>query len=340
MNTRPLSGLKLPRGIQTCFSLFCALCAMSGAALAEHAPAPGTTRIAQWKDDKQAAFTLEFDDGISNHLSLVIPELQKQKMVGTFFLNPGKAEQKILLDQWKSAPDTGAAVLGNHTMTHSGFKDFAGADEEFGQANEIVLGMTQGKQPRLLAFATPGVGAGRWPLSGPEKKQLIEKYHLVDRGDYAGHGAMFHERTADEMIGLADRALSKGGVEYIVFHSIGPGTIPTPVPIFMDFIDKLEAMHDRLWITDVVSANKYETERTNGAVQVMEAGERKIQLNLTSYVDPQLYDAPLTLVTQVAPGWQRCQITQGSSKTTVVPVKGTVRFDAMPNGGAITLQPL
>lgn len=316
------------------------LSTMSVAAFAEHAPAIGTTRIAQWKDDMQAAFCLQFDDGIPNHLSIVIPEFQKRKMVGTFFLNPGKAEQKAILDKWKEAPNTGVVVLGNHTMTHGGFKDFAGADEEFGKANEIILGMVPGKQPRLLGFATPGVGPGRWPLTGPEKKQLLEKYNLVDRGDFAGHGAMFHQRTADEMAGLADNALSKGGMEYIVFHSIGPGTIPTPVTIFMDFLDKLDAMHYRLWITDLVSAKKYETERNNGKVQVAEASSRKIQLNLTSEADPQFYDAPLTLVTQVAPGWQRCQVTQGTTKTTVLPVNGTIRFDAMPNGGSITLEPL
>ncbi len=317
----------------------CVLCGFAGAARAEHAPAVGITRIAQWKDDKKAAFTMEFDDGIANHLSIVIPELQKRKMVGTFYLNPAKAEQKILLDQWKKAPDTGAAVLGAHTMTHGGFKDLAGAEEEIGRSQEIVLDMVPGKRLRLLGFATPGVPPGRWPITGAEKAQILAEHHLIDRGDFAGHGAMFHERTADEMVGLAESALDKGGVEYLVFHSVGPGTIPTPVPLFLEFLDKLEARHDRLWITDQISAHKYEAERAGGTVRVVEAGSRKIRLTLTSQADPQLYDAPLTLVTQVPAAWAQCQVMQDARKVTVMPVNGTVQFEAMPNAGGITLEP-
>ena len=316
------------------------LVAAAGVARAEHAPAVGTTRIAQWRGDRQAAFTMEFDDGDVSHLCIVIPELQKRKMVGTFFLNPGKAENRALISDWREAPKTGAAVLGDHTMTHCGFKDRAGAEVEIGQAQKIVMDMVPGKQPRLLAFATPGVGAGRWPITGAEQKEILAEYNLVDRGNYAGHGAMFHQRTADEMVALADSALSKGGVEYIVFHAIGKGTIPTPVPIFMDFLDKLESRRDRLWLTDVVSAHQYAAERSSGEVRLVEADSRQIRLSLTSKVDAQFYDAPLTLVTQVAPGWLRCQVTQNAIKTTATVVNGTVRFDAMPNAGAITLDPL
>src|SRR5439155_24736165 len=106
-----------------------------------------------------------------------------------------------------------------------------------------------------------------------------------------------------------------------------------------DFIEKLEQRHDRLWITDVVSAHQYETERNGGDVQVVEASNRMIRLKLTSKVDPQLYDAPLTLITQIPSGWQRFQVAQGSTKTIIKPLNGTVRFNAIPNAGDITLEP-
>ena len=48
------------------------------------ADGPGATRVAKWKDDKQAAFILMFDDSCQSHVKNAIPELVKRKMVGTF----------------------------------------------------------------------------------------------------------------------------------------------------------------------------------------------------------------------------------------------------------------
>jgi hypothetical protein len=317
------------------------LIAPVGVAKAEHPTAIGTTRVAQWKDDKQAAFTMGFDDGIADQLTLVIPELQKRKMVATFYLNPGKGEYVAVKSQWEKAPETGVAVLGDHTMTHSGVKDFANAEVEIGQCDDIILGMNPaGKVPRLISFAQPGVPPGHWNITGEEYKQILAEHHLIDRGDYRGHGAMFHEKTADEMVGLADRALANGGVEYIVFHSIGPGTIPTPLPIFLEFLDKLETRHDRLWIIDHISAYKYETERNGAQVQVLGATDDKISLSLKSTADPQLFDFPLTLITQVSAKSPQYQVTQGIQKTTVTAANSAIQFDALPNGDPIVIQPI
>jgi peptidoglycan/xylan/chitin deacetylase (PgdA/CDA1 family) len=52
---------------------------------------PGDTQILRWKDGKKAAFMLAFDDGCPSHLKHVIPELEKRKIPGTFYLNPAKS---------------------------------------------------------------------------------------------------------------------------------------------------------------------------------------------------------------------------------------------------------
>lgn len=307
---------------------------------AEHTAPPGTTRVAQWKDDKQAAFTLGFDDGIADQLDLVIPELQKRKMVATFYLNPGRGEYKAVQGRWEKAPETGVAVMGDHTMTHQGVKNAAHAEIEIGQCADIVRSMTPGKPPTLVSFAQPGVGPGQWNITGEEYKQVLANHHLIDRGDFRGHGAMFHVRNADEMVGLADIALAKGGVEYIVFHSIGPGTIPTPVPIFMEFLDKLETRSDRVWLIDHISAYKYEQERKGAEAHVLESSNAHIRLELKSSADPQLFDYPLTLITQVPAKATQYQVTQGAQKTVVPVVNGTIRYDALPNTLPIVIQPV
>jgi len=319
--------------------LFVLLIAPCVRLLAEHTAPPGTTRVALWKDDKQAAFTLGFDDGIVTQLDVVIPQLQKRKMVATFYLNPGSGEYKAVQSRWEKAPETGVAVLGDHTMTHRGVKDMASAEIEIGQCADIIRSMTPNKPSTLVSFAQPGVGPGQWNITGDEYKQVLAEHHLIDRGDFRGHGAMFHVRTADEMTVLADTALAKGGVEYIVFHSIGRGTIPTPEPIFMEFLDKLEARADRLWLIDHISAYKYEQERQGAQVQVLEASDARIRLELKSPADPQLFDYPLTLITQVPAKSSQYHVTQGAQKSVVPVVNGTIRYDALPNSLPIVIQP-
>jgi len=338
-----LSSIRTPRPrlVGTWWVLVFLLTIHHDLAFAEHSADLGTTRIAQWKGDKQAAFTMGFDDGIADQLTLVIPELQKRKMIATFYLNPGKGEYASVKSQWEKAPETGVAVLGDHTMTHQGVKDYANAEEEIGHCADIILSMNPtGRVPRLISFAQPGVPAGHWNISIDEYKQILAEHHLIDRGDFRDHGAMFHETTADEMAALVDRALAKGGVEYIVFHSIGPGTIPTPLPLFLEFLDKLQSRMDRVWVVDHISAYKYEQERKGAAVQVVGATDAKITLNLKSSTDPQLFDYPLTLITQVSPKSTQYQVTQGAQKTTATAANGTIQFDVLPNADPIVIQPV
>ena len=315
---------------------------LAASARAEHSPAPGTTRVARWKDDKQAAFTMGFDDSIPNHLTLVIPELRKRRMAATFYLIADSGELKQKKAAWEAVAGTndGVAVFGDHTMTHRGVAGLEAARQEIGHAGEIIQAMQPGKSPRLMSFAQPGVPAGKWNLTGDEQRQILAEYHLVDRGDFRGHGAMFHQKTADEMVGLADAALAKGGVEYIVFHSVGPGTIPTPEPLFMDFLNKLEGRRDRLWITDHISAYKYETERDSAEVRTDEATPRRLRLSVRSAADPQFFDGALTLITAVPVGWSRCQITQGKNRTVATAANGAVLYEALPGADPILIEPV
>jgi len=44
-------------------------------------------------------------------------------------------------------------------------------------------------------------------------------------------------------------------------------------------------------------------------------------------------------MTKVPANWQKCQITQGSQKTTATASNGTLQYAAVPNGEPIVIQP-
>ena len=130
---------------------------------------------------------------------------------------------------------------------------------------------------------------------------------------------------------------------------MGGDWISVPAAAFTEFLDRLAAKRDQVWVTGHISAHKYETERATAEVKVAEANERGIRLELTSKADPKFYDFPLTLITQVPAAWKVCEVVQGPGKATV-PVTpttgsnatrtgGTVQYQALPNSEAIILQP-
>jgi len=322
-----------------CVAGLCVLAMTAARVWAEDATGAGATHIAKWKGDKQAAFLLMFDDSAPSHVKNVVPQLKKRGLVGTFYVNPGKGGWPAFREAWEKEFPAAGMVYANHTMTHKGARDAADLEQEIVQCNEVILRVFPGRNPRLISFGIPGVPQGAWNVTNDELSQVLAKHHLVLRPPFDGHGAMIHAKTADDMMRLADRALAQGSLEYIIYHGVGGDWIVTPLPEFTAFLDKLAAKRDQLWITDPVSAHKYETERSTAAVRTLETGQKQVRVAVTTKADPQLYDLPLTLITPVPAAWKTCTIAQGGGTATVPVSAGLVRYEALPGGDPVTITP-
>jgi peptidoglycan/xylan/chitin deacetylase (PgdA/CDA1 family) len=317
------------------------LASLAHTSFAQDAPAPGTTRVAPWKDDKKTAFLLMFDDSIPTDFDVVIPELQKRNMVGTFYINPGSPHYLKAKDKWeKELPTIPGVVYGNHTMTHQGLADFAAADTDLAQVNSVILKAFPGKETRLISFAKPGVSKDKWTITEEDYQKALKKNNLIAREPSTGMGAaVFYLKTADDMIKHLDGGIATGKIKSILFHGVGGDWLVTPTDMFTTFLDNLATKRDQVWITDHISAHKYQTEMASAKVNVLESAPKKIRLELKDDADSQLYDGPLTLITQVPAAWDKVQVVQGTAKTTVTANKGQLMFDAIPDGAPITLTP-
>src|SRR5690242_14401501 len=78
------------------------------------APEDETLKIAPWNGYK-GAVSFTFDDGDPSHLSVAIPELDKHKIRGTFFLIVKGIGAP---DPWKKAMATGHEIA-SHSQTHT-----------------------------------------------------------------------------------------------------------------------------------------------------------------------------------------------------------------------------
>lgn len=335
------------------FSLIHLLLILCGAVsvLADDAvePAIGATRIARWHDDRTAAFLLMFDDSWPSHFQVAVPELVKRDMTATFYINPGKGEYKAHKNEWEDRVWKAGMAYGNHTMTHKGVADYDDADREIGQCTAAILDTVPGKKPRLMSWAKPGVPEGKWNITQAQLDSLLQKYHLIDRPTFRDHGAVYHLKTPEDMLKLADKAIAGGEMEYIVIHGVerrAPMNTnyqdfwPLDQDILRALLDGLAKRRDRgdLWITDHIRYHQYRTERDAATIQCLSASDQSIRLKLTCTADPQFYDQPLTLITRVPASWNKCRITQGTQQQTVAVNAGQVRFDATPNSEMLQLQ--
>ena len=315
-----------------------ALSLMSGSLLAQ-STAPGATRIANWKDDKKAPFLMMFDDCCPTHVTNVFPELQKRGMTGTFYIVNEKPERKARLEFWeKEAPGDPNVVFGNHTVNHKALTDLAQAEQELVGCNELIYRVSPGKNPRLISYATPG--GPKHEVTEDQLKEILVRQHLLLRPPFGGHGGGIHFKTGDDVLAAVDKAVSSGQQEYVIFHGVGGDWISFPMPEFVAMLDGLEKRRDAIWITDHVSAHKYETERNATQVETAEASGRKIILKVKNSTDAALYDQPLTFVTKVPANWKACAVTQNGKTSRVAVVNGEAKFEALPVNGSIQLEPV
>lgn len=295
------------------------------------------TIVLKWKDGKKAVFMLEFDDSAPSAIKNAMPELIKRKMVGTFYINPGNPPYKSLKGEWEKACLEEGIEYANHTFTHVGATSSAQLDDELNKCNEeIYKCYPNRKQPRLISFGQPG--GVPWTISPAEKKELLAKYNLVERPAFFGYP--FQIKTQEALLALVDKALASGEMGHHDFHGVGGDWLVTPMEMFTALLDKLEANRDQLWITDPVSWHKYQTERAGAEVKMIKADQNNIVILLSCAADPVLYDMPLTLSTQVPPGWKECEVVQGTTRTTVAATDNTILYSALPGKDEISIKPI
>jgi peptidoglycan/xylan/chitin deacetylase (PgdA/CDA1 family) len=323
----------LPR--KTFFSLLGTL-VLGAAAIGADVAADAGTRVLKWKDGKKAAFLLAFDDGAPSQLKNVIPELEKRKIVGTFYLVTGNTLYAGLKAKWEEAAKSPYVEIANHTFTHKGVKNVEELDGELTKNSEVIYKLRpERKQPRLLGFGKPG--GVPWEVTEEEVNASLAKHKLANRPPF--QGPPMHFKSAEAVIAAVDRALAKGEMGHLDFHGVGGDWLTTPLEWFIPLLDKLESSREDLWITDVVSWHQYVTERNGAKVKELANGKDGIRVELASSADPKFYDLPLSLETKVPADWTDCVVTQGEAKATVKPKNGVVQYSALPGGGDIAIKP-
>jgi hypothetical protein len=298
------------------------------------AAADADTQVLKWKDGKKAVFILSFDDSAPSQLKNVVPELNKRKLTGTFYLVMGGPVHGNKKKEWEAAVQSPYIVDANHTFTHKGVKSVEELDTELAKNNEALYALhPERKVPRLLAWGRPG--GVPWEVTEEQELAELAKNHLLRRPPF--FGPPIHYKSAEECVAAIDKALAKSDMGHLDMHGVGGDWLVTPLDWFTAILDKLEANRDAIWSADALSYMEYKAERESAEIKELENTAEHIRVLLTSKMDPALYDQPLTLSTKVPATWKSCVVSQGGKKTTSEVRDGVAQYEAVPGAGEITL---
>ncbi len=300
-----------------------------------NAPAgEGNTTVAAWKDNKKGAFTLRFDDSMWSHHDHAIPNMVKRGLVGSFFINPALERYGYGINTWESLVSRAGIEICPHTMHHLGASDFDEAEYEIGEPFKIVWSLNPPDKSKLYPFHRGG--GTTWP--GDVVEMVQQKYPVAE---YSREGVSYNgEDNRTELINFAKKAMDEGKWHYLLSHGTGPNLeyLGFEVSNFEALLDYLVSVKDKLWTGNIGDIYKYITERKTAKVVINENNGDVIRLILTSETDPEYYDYPLTLISEVPAQWKYCHVSQGQHQG-IYPVKsGKVMYEVLPNRGEIVLK--
>ena len=200
------------------------------------------------------AVSLTFDDGDPIHLDLVIPEMQKRGLKGTFFLIAGSTSRQ---EEWKKAAQDGMEI-GNHSMNHRRTAELSADDEitEVDSAGEVLKELSG--QP-VVAFAYPFVEI----TDG--LKARIEKNCIAARGGYGQYyynpesqpdwfnissQTTMTDYNVEKYKSWIDQAMYSGSWTVFMIHAVEGSAWYQPVPkiTFLAVLDYLKENEKSLWI--------------------------------------------------------------------------------------------
>lgn len=311
--------------------------------------------ICKWQDNKNASVVLTFDDWSAGHPAIVVPELKKRNMTGTFFVvSSGITNWTSILNAVKDGNE-----IGNHTKTHPDISKLTDAqlDAEVKFADSVINKNVPTQ--KISTFDYP-FGANSTSSINYLKKMnyLGARGVLSSSGNYSYNFApkiddyfkiltvgMTSNYTITSYGNELKNIIKGGGMLTILYHSVNSPTVVdnnyamVSQTNFQQQLDTIQSLRKKVWVTTFANALKYHREaRCASLVQIEAPTAQKWVMNLTDTItDSVLYTMPLSIVLRLN-GKTYDMIKQGGKIIKIDSIfNDTIMFKALPNKGNITL---
>ena len=307
-----------------------------------------STAIANWHDGRQAAISIRFDDSHETHLSKAIPLLREYGFRGTFMINPGEhdpnSRRRFAFQQhraeWEACALRNDQEFANHTMHHRGALNDADMEYQIGAASKIIWDLFPG-QSKLLAL---NLGGGTQWLTTKTLRYYLDKYYLFD----ASSGSMGMDDVYGNRIHALrqhlQRHIKNAGWCRIHYHSIGKDFNCSDTN-FRKALETINEYKSQLWIAGMADIYKYQTERKESKLTLVNSDRDHLSLKLVCLSDVELYNQPLTLEVTLPKSWPPNRVLvknlQGKAITTRIAQDSNptlLRFEVAPLDANYTIE--
>lgn len=312
-----------------------ALIVISGiSALAAAQNAAPQVSVARWPQDRVAAVSLTFDDGIDTHLDHVGPILKEHHLNGTFFVATGLGPWEKRKAEWKQLAAQGNE-LANHTVHHPCLlpqitphsqdytpemmeAEIKDAAREIQQVTGSQRGLTFAYPCGNMSFGKPqdevrnaalyaryvaenSIGARAYEGGSPQGPEDLNILAVTDLGFTA-------EKAFPALLEMAQAAIQAHNWGVYCFHGVGGDWLA----ITPDALDELAAYfegHSEIWTATFGDGLRYIEESKAAEIRVTQSDESSVIVSLDWPLDKKIYDLPLTLKLEVPQAWKEASAT-------------------------------
>lgn len=288
--------------------------------------------VAKYKHNKACAISYTFDDGLSEHYTLVVPELEKRGFRGTFWINGSKInpDRETKVDttrmdwsQLKEMSDRGHEIS-NHGWAHKNFARFPLEEiREDIYKNDSAIFAHTGVMPRTFCYPNNNMKA--------EGKRIAVQNRVGTRTHQRSIGNKATAQNLDEWLNTLIET-NDWGVGMTHGLTYGYDAFPNPQRLW-DHWDRVKAQEGCVWVGTFREVASYIREREEVKLNIVRK-KKRLEITPDLQLDKELFIEPLTLVLE-GPEFRTITAKQGKNKLPVQVVGNQVFFDFDPYGGVI-----
>lgn len=249
-------------------------------------------KVADYKDGKECAVSLTFDDSMKEHYTIVAPELEKRGFRGTFWMvgawMPAQPQYDTTHFTWAEAKEMHERghEMSNHTWSHPDMTTLTPEqlEQEIRKNDEAIL---QNIGTPSITFCFPYNAYNETVLAAVMEGRIGARMKEFWLGGQHSPKEYLQQQV--------EGALAAGSWIAGMTHGINYGydcyTDPTE---FTDFLDYLKSLEDRIWVGTFREVAAYTAVAKNAHLEI-ESNGKGIKVTPSVSLDKALYKTPLTL---------------------------------------------
>lgn len=289
-------------------------------------------KVSSYKDGKECAVSLTFDDGMKEHYTIVAPELEKRGWRGTFWLCCAWIHDDPQVDTthitWQEAVEMAEKghEMSNHSWSHPDLTQLP-AEEALKEIklNDEAIEKHIGIKP--LTFCFPYNSYNDETVAMAMEGRIGARLKEFWLGGQHSPMDYLHKQIEDAVASGSWIAGMTHGITY------GYDCYENPSE-FTEFLDYLKSQEDKVWVATFREVAAYLKAAENTMLDVRADG-RKILITPSIGLDKELYSGLLTM--EVESRGAKIHALQDKKDLAVTYKDGKAYFSFDPFGGTVTV---